>query len=208
MTAPVSIVVGVDVGGPGKGFHAVALRQGQYWQRYHALEPSAMAAWCGHVGATAVGIDAPCGWSRQGGSRQAERDLAARGIHAFATPSRDRALARPFFGWMLNGEALYTQIRKQHSLYTGQRPITGPVCFETFPHAVACALAGRVVPARGKATLRRRLLHDYGLDISELTNIDWIDAALCALAAQHVVQGRHVSYGNRAEGYILVPEDV
>lgn len=34
---PGSIVVGVDVGGPKKGFHAVALQDGQYRQKFSTL---------------------------------------------------------------------------------------------------------------------------------------------------------------------------
>jgi hypothetical protein len=32
-----SLVVGVDVGGPKKGFHAVALQDGQYFEQFSTL---------------------------------------------------------------------------------------------------------------------------------------------------------------------------
>jgi hypothetical protein len=43
---PGSIVVGVDVGGPTKGFHAVALQDGQYRERLSTLLAEEVAAWC------------------------------------------------------------------------------------------------------------------------------------------------------------------
>jgi predicted RNase H-like nuclease len=38
-----------------------------------------------------------------------------------------------------------------------------------------------------------------------LRTIDEIDAALCALAAQHVLAGTFKAYGDEAEGFIVVP---
>ena len=70
---PETIVVGIDVGGPRKGFHAVALRDGVYLDKFASPDPLALAAWCIQVGARAVAIDAPCRWSRTGRARPAER---------------------------------------------------------------------------------------------------------------------------------------
>ena len=78
-----TVVVGIDVGGPRKGFHAVALREGAYLDKFASPEAPALAAWCIQVGARAVAIDAPCRWSRTGRARPAERALTAAGIHAF-----------------------------------------------------------------------------------------------------------------------------
>ena len=43
---PGSIVVGVDVGGLKKGFHAVALQAGQYREKFSTLIPTEIATWC------------------------------------------------------------------------------------------------------------------------------------------------------------------
>ena len=43
---PGSIVVGVDVGGPTKGFHAVALQDGQYREQLSTLLAEEVATWC------------------------------------------------------------------------------------------------------------------------------------------------------------------
>lgn len=76
---------------------------------------------------------------------------------------------------------------------------------DILPHAVVCALAGRLLPARPKATTRRRMLREEGYDDGSLANIDFVDAALCALTAERFLLGRTVSFGDRAEGFIVVP---
>ena len=78
-----TFVVGIDVGGPRKGFHAVALREGAYLDTFASPDARDLAAWCIQGGARAVAIDAPCRWSRTGRARPAERALTAAGIHAF-----------------------------------------------------------------------------------------------------------------------------
>jgi len=91
------IVVGIDVGGPKKGFHAVALNEGRYREKFATPDAASMAEWCRCIGARAVGVDAPCCWSLTGRMRPAERALAAEGIHCFATPSRAVAENRDFY---------------------------------------------------------------------------------------------------------------
>ena len=39
-----------------------------------------------------------------------------------------------------------------------------------------------------------------------LTNIDMVDAALCALTAQHLLNRTFKTYGDAAEGFIVVPK--
>ena len=96
--------------------------------------------------------------------------------------------------------------RSTHPLYDGCAAVLRhPLCFETFPQAIACALAGERVAARDKRTVRRRLLEAAGVDTAGLTHIDWIDAALCALAARCLLEGPMSVWGDAAEGYILVP---
>ncbi len=201
MTAT-SIVVGIDVGGPRKGFHAVALRDGAYCAKFAAPEPITVTDW----GAQTVGIDAPCRWSSTGRARSAERQLAAEGIHAYATPSRAAAEGRDFYRWMLNGTELYRCIEQHYPLFDGSNAASGPMCFETFPQAVACALAGTIVSAKRKATVRRELLSKLGVDTVPLTNIDTVDAALCAFTAHRFLGGSFQCYGDPAEGFIIVPQ--
>lgn len=199
------IAVGIDVGGPRKGFHAVALRDGRYLAKYSNTDASSVSVWCLQIGAQAVGVDAPCRWSTTGRARNAERKLAAAGINALATPSQEVAKQKPFYRWMLHGDELYRIIEPHYPLFNGSTTSSGPVCFETFPQAVACALAGEVVSAKQKATIRRELLRKAGIDTTALNNIDTVDAALCALTAHYLLAGYFKSYGDITEGFIVVP---
>jgi predicted nuclease with RNAse H fold len=201
-------VVGVDVGGLRKGFHAVALRGGRFVDAKAINAPADVADWCMTHAAHFVAVDAPCGWSESGSSRLSERDLNIGGqtIQCFKTPTRERALKNVsgFYGWVFNGEQLYRELVKRYSLFDGQR-VDGHAVFETFPHAIVCALSGKVVTAKPKATTRRRTLCDQGYDDSVLPNIDFVDAGLCALAAKAFRDDRWQCFGNQQEGFIVVP---
>ena len=114
---------------------------------------------------------------------------------------------RDFYKWVFNGERLYRLLVAHYPLFNGQRT-EGRTCIETFPHAVVCAMAGHVVSARPKATVRRQALRDRGYDVSGLPNIDFIDAALCAVAADEFRKGSYQLYGDQAEGFIVVPREM
>lgn len=201
-------VAGIDVGGTKKGFHAVALRGGDILDCFASADPQAVAAWCVRLGARAVGVDAPSAWSTDGRARPAERALMRAGIHCFASPTREAALAHPtnWYGWMLAGEALYSALGSHFARLDGRaEPPAQPFVFETFPQAVACAMAGAHVSARDKARERRRILREAGIDVARLANIDLVDAALCALAASHAAAGNVRLYGEADSGFIAVP---
>lgn len=202
---PGSIVIGIDVGGPRKGFHAVALRDGQYLEKCSALIAGDIALWCRRLRATAVSIDAPCRWSLTGRARPCERALAAEGLYTFATPSRAKGEAHHFYRWMVKGAELYRCLEPDYPLFDGKLSGSNQICFETFPHAVACALARKPLSAKQKRADRSRLLHEAGVKTDALSNIDLIDAAICALAAHHFVVGRFKTYGDPTEGFIVVP---
>ncbi|MEK6671067.1 MAG: DUF429 domain-containing protein [Nitrospirota bacterium] len=201
-----TVVVGIDVGGPKKGFHAVALREGQFFEKFATLDAREVLAWCRKLNASAIGIDAPCCWSRTGRARLCERALAAEGLHAFATPSQTVGVRHRFYRWMRNGAELFCLITPHYRLFDGQHSASIPVCFETFPYAVACALAGTILSAKHKRSDRRRLLREAGLSIDSLSNIDMVDAALCAHTAHHLLAGTFKTYGDAQEGFIVVPK--
>ncbi len=200
-------VVGIDVGGEAKGFHAVALQGDSFIDKKTATDPAEVVDWCLGHNAIVVAVDAPCKWSQAGSSREAERLLGGKGIHCFATPTRERALHRDFYKWVFNGENLYECLGAQYPLFDGQWT-EGHVCIETFPHAIVCALAGRVVSARPKTTKRREALLKRGYNDSGLPNIDFVDAALCAVAAYEFRKGSCKPYGDKAEGFIVVPQRI
>ena len=200
------IVVGVDVGGPKKGFHAVALEDGQFFDQVALLDPAAVVQWSRSLHASAVGIDAPCAWSLTGRARPCEWELAASGIRAFATPSFAVGERHPFYEWMLNGAELFRHLAPYYQLFKGRQSVSPPVCFETFPQAVACALAGKILSAKHKRTNRPRLLRHAGVSLDSLTAIDQVDAALCALTGHYLLRGAFRTYGDATEGFIIVPD--
>ena len=205
MSPSPQIVIGVDVGRVKKGFHAVALRDGTFFDKLAACNTAAIVEWCRRLGASTVGIDAPCKWSLTRKQRPCERELARMGIRAFATPCFKLGQLNPFYGWMLNGAELFRAFAKHYRLFDGQGSTSRPLCFETFPHAAACALTGIRLSAKNKRVERRRLLRQAGVTIDALTTIDEVDAALCALTARHFLAGTFTAYGNEAGVTLLFP---
>ena len=206
MRAANTTVVGIDVGGERKGFHAVVLRGGTFAATLASSDPVVIVSWCRQLKAVVVAVDAPCGWSDGGASRLTERSLAIGGnkISCFATPTRALANRSNFYKWVFNGARLYQQLAQHYRLFDGvrRRSLT---CFETFPHAVVCALAGRVVAARPKRETRRNALRQRGHDVGSLTNVDFVDAALCAVTADAFARGSYRLFGEKNEGFIVVP---
>ena len=208
-------VVGIDVGGARKGFHAVALGAGAVIDRCHTADPQGLARWCAGLGAALVAVDAPGRWGDGAGARPAERQLIREGIACFASPSRLQALVHPsnYHGWMLCGEALYGALEAcGYPLADGPPQAEARVCFETFPHGITVVahrgLGLGPVLAGQKGPQRRALLERCGVHTAELRGIDWIDAALCALAAQRLAAGDPCRvYGAAASGVVLLPSE-
>ena len=202
-------VVGIDVGGERKGFHAVAFFNGRFVDKVKNADPGIITTWCIIHKAKIVAVDAPCLWSLKGSSRLVERELNIAGekIHCFATPTREKAISNKakFYDWVLNGEKLYKALESNKYPLFNYKRTKGNVCIETFPHAVVCAMAGQVIPAKPKLERRRDALEHLGLDITDLNNIDFLDAALCAVAANEFLKGKYHAFGDRHEGFIVVP---
>jgi predicted nuclease with RNAse H fold len=215
--------IGIDVGAPTKGFHAIALCGSTIAAKHHSRDANDVARWCGDRLPQVVAIDAPCRWRVHGQpARAAERALAAYRVSCFSTPTEEKARGHAFYTWMFAGHALYAALAERYPIYDKQlSAISGQasgisglsafnlqpstrVAIETYPHAVACALAGGHVSAKQKFANRTALLRAAGIDPSPLRNIDEVDAALCALAAQHFVAGTFKAYGDDAGGYIIV----
>lgn len=204
------VVVGIDVGGPKKGFHAVALEAGRYLDRCDTTDTDDMVAWCANtMGATVIAVDAPCRWSVNGEGRPAERQLMRSGIWCFSTPTSGTAhTPHPtgYYDWMLRGEALYEALRPTHPLIEQWPAKRSRYCFETFPHAIAWHLRGGNADAKRKRKQRGELLELHAIAVKELTNNDWRDAALCALTAFFAASGRQIkAFGEAHTGFIVVP---
>ena len=201
--------VGVDVGGERKRFHAVALTGGDYSSHLATRDVQELSHWCRDtMRAQVIAIDAPCGWSNDGHCRPAERELMQKGIWCFSTPSREQAVGHRtnHFGWMLRGEALFRALDDGFPICRKLPAAGRKSCFETFPHAITWHLRGGNADASQKRKQRRALLEHAGIDITELTNIDLIDAALCAFTAYHAATGGEcASFGEHNTGVIIVP---
>jgi hypothetical protein len=89
---------------------------------------------------------------------------------------------------MLRGMELFDALRSTHPVRDPRAPGRTRYCFETFPHAITWHLLGGVASAKRKRTERRALLERLGIDLAALTNIDNVDAALCAYVA-HLASG-------------------
>ena len=69
-------VVGIDVGGARKGFHAVAITDGTYLSHFTTQDVRKLSDWCREtVRARVIAVDAPCRWRGAGHARPAEREL-------------------------------------------------------------------------------------------------------------------------------------
>jgi predicted RNase H-like nuclease len=198
------ITIGIDIGGLRKGFHGMILKNQQYEGQFATASPKAMADWCQQYNPSAIAVDAPCLWAETGKSRTAERAIYEEGIHSYYTPTQAIAEGRSFYGWVFNGMALYQELARSWPLHRGE-PENGPCVFETFPHAVTCALMRGVRSAKNKRVDRTQILEEHGIRFPKAPNQDMIDAALCALTADYFVKGQTLAYGDVGSGHIIVP---
>lgn len=210
MDKPPLVVAGIDVGGKKKGLHAVALTDGAYHSQFHSCDTTQIVDWCrATVRASVIAIDAPCRWSADGRSRPAERQLMGEKIMCFSTPSREKAIIHRtnHYGWMLQGEELFRALETTHPLCCALPLIPDTnVCLETFPHAITHALGIPPIFGRNKRRDRTALLLQARIDTTKLTNIDWIDATLCALTAHRAASGTPCkAYGEPETGLLIVP---
>ncbi|MFM7129498.1 MAG: DUF429 domain-containing protein [bacterium] len=205
------ITAGVDVGGPRKGFHAVVLKNGRFLDQTRTTDESALAQWLINHNTRHIGIDSPCRWRATSQPRLAETALAQSGISCFFTPGRSDATAHPtgYYNWMLQGEKLYLKLNQTHPLYSGNPDcISEPACFETYPHAIACRLSGQKLQARHKLPDRARILQQNHIMLPSFHEIDFIDAALCALMALQFSKMQFTALGDTDGGLIILPNSI
>ncbi|HOB54629.1 MAG TPA: DUF429 domain-containing protein [Acidobacteriota bacterium] len=203
-------VAGIDVGGVKKGYHAVVLENGLYCGHFCSKETVELVDWCCRMKAQVIAIDAPCRWSKvHERSRPAERELLGEGIWCFSTPTQEQAIHHPtnHYGWMIQGIKLYKALEKSYPLCDQlPYPASERFCFETFPHAITYKLTASPVSARDKRLDRILLLKKAGIVTIELSSIDLVDAALCALAAHLAASNAPCKlYGESSTGFIIVP---
>ena len=198
------IAVGVDVAEARKGFDLVALDDQRRIVCSHGRlsETDTVLLVTDEIRPVVVCIDSPPGWAHSGRSRAAERELAGLGFPAF--PVGADPGDHPFYRWMRAGMGLYKALEGTYPRYRSG-DLRG-TAFEVYPHASAQRLAGRPRPAgTTKTTFRRAALAAHGVDEAQLTNIDRVDAALCALTGLLALRGCFEMVGDPLDGVVVVP---
>ena len=193
-----TVALGIDVGL--RALDVVALHA----DRTLAADPVRCTA--GELGAVLEetapaigGIDSPPEWAPADRRRACEAALTATGISLYSTPSVEKA-EHPFYGWMHHGMDAFRVCEA-----AGYR--RNATLFEVFPHATTCALLGhRPDKSQTKKVVRGALLRDYGVVDARIRTMDQIDAALVALTAVLSLHGRTATFGDTADGLILVPD--
>lgn len=186
--------VGIDVGGPKKGFHAVVIKDHIIVDKFHSHCEKKISSWCLNFKPKSIAIDSPCGWSNDRLSREAERLLSVNGkkIPCFSTPTKKISLTKNYYSWINNGEKLYNAFRNKHYF-----PI------ETYPYGIVRTFLESFNVS--KITLRKKILGLFNINFTELKIIDEYDAALCAITANYYYHNNIISFGNNDEGYIFLP---
>jgi len=199
-------VIGIDAGGARKGFHAVALRAGATAGQLATTDVQELAHWCRAViGARLIAIDAPCRWSADGRAPACERALNAAGhpLLRLAQPPGRPQPPQQLLRLDAAGRSALPAAGDQPS--AAGRPAAGGST------AQRSGLLRNLSPchrlAAHKRSQRTELLRQAGIDTTPLTSIDVIDAALCALAAQHLASGLPCqAWGEAGSGLIVVPQ--
>jgi predicted nuclease with RNAse H fold len=187
--------VGVDIGGPRKGFHACAVRGREVVAGPERLADVATAvAWVIAHEPSAVALDSPRSCAPPGESSRADERALNREVCAIRwTPERSRLAGNPSYEWVEHGLELYAALAA-----AGIDPTR---LIEVFPTAAwtiwSGPRAGRPRSAWSAAALAD--LDLAGLPARRLSQDDR-DAVGAALVAQLHTEGR-----TRAFGEIIVP---
>ena len=153
---------------------------------YRAFAPNDAVTKLQEWGVVSVAIDAPIAWAAEGKSRPCERALETAGIHCFKTPTESLAGTKSFYGWVRHGLLLYQALNAAGFcyVYDSGKPGVENTMMETFPHAVALRIKGARPAGKSKVDFRRSVLRDQKIQASKLANLDFVDAALCALVSR------------------------
>ena len=200
--------IGIDIGGIRKGFHAVVNRDGAYHAHFHSINPDTMVAWVLSHHPSVIAIDAPSMFSQNDRSRKAERDLVNNGMRCFYTPTRELAAQSHFYDWVFNGQLIYQKLGLP--IFMGDQT-DAPCIIETFPHAIQIALwarNGQSCPEGSKLSVRRNTLAvQASYKTNQLSSIDFVDAALCAVSSDYFLKNQFNAYGCKQDGFIVLPKN-
>jgi predicted nuclease with RNAse H fold len=197
--------LGIDVA-VGRGLDLVALDARRRPVRVASKVTNAqLGAMIDDLAPEVIGIDAPPAWAPHGRSRMTERLLASLNIHAFNTPSAEHGAGNRFFAWMETGFEVFA-IAAAHGYPRYHAGDPRGTAIEAFPHASAAVLCGCLPPkGAAKRAWRARILLAQGVPTHELTTLDRVDAALCALTGLLALEGKRFAPGDPKEGVIVLP---
>ena len=183
--------LGVDVGGPRKGFDVAVIDE----RRLLALEPRLgrddVAGLVDEYAPAVVAIDSPCCCAPQGRmTREGERRLNREVCGIRWTPEASKLHGNPYYDWIVEGLALYQLL--------ADRDVE---VVEVFPTASWTRWSG----PRGKrpraAWSRDALTRLHLADLPARTNQDQRDAIAAAVTAREFRAGRTETFGE-----IVVPK--
>ena len=186
-----SVVMGVDVGGPRKGFDVALLEDGRVELRAR-LTVADVLEWATRSRPRVIAIDSPRRWAPAGArSREDERDLVRAGIcnirwtPAEASANATRAAGSAYYDWIFSGLALYAALAD------------GPwTVIECFPTASWTRWAGRR-GSRRRSTWTREALPGLGVHgVPARTNQDQRDAVAAAVTAREFLAGSTEAFGD------------
>ena len=172
--------LGVDVGGPRKGFDVALIDDREVLELRSRLGTSDVVALVEAARPDVVGIDSPCACAPDGEtSRAGERALARAVCGIRWTPDRARVRASAYYGWVVHGLEL-------HAAVDG---------IEVFPTASWTRWLGPR-GARARSDWTRAGLPALGLaGIPARTNQDQRDALAAAVTARQHARGETEAFG-------------
>jgi predicted nuclease with RNAse H fold len=174
--------LGVDVGGPRKGFDVALIDDRRLLELRSGLRTGDVVDLVAAARPLVVGIDSPRSCAPDGEtSRDGERALARAVCGIRWTPDRARVEAGVYYGWVVEGLALYSAL--------------GGAAIEVFPTASWTRWEGpRGV--RSRADWSRAGLVALGLaGVPARTNQDQRDAIAAAVTARAVSRGESEAFG-------------
>jgi predicted nuclease with RNAse H fold len=183
MAEPAVSWLGVDVGGPRKGFDVALIDDRRVLELRSGLRTGDVVDLVAAVRPLVVGIDGPCSYAPDGEtSRAGERALARAVCGIRWTPDRERVGAGGYYGWVVEGLRLYAAL--------------DGAAIEVFPTASWTRWVG-ARGTRSRADWSRAGLTALGLaGVPARTNQDQRDAIAAAVTVRAHSRGETEAFGD------------
>lgn len=183
--------MGVDVGGPAKGFDVAVVHDLAVVSLSRGCSREAVVEAAMSCGASVIGVDSPAGCASPGEkSRPGERELARTVCPIFFTPEEKVVRSgHPFYRWMVEGLELYSLLAQE---------LPDATVVEVFPSAAWTVWAG-ARDGRPKSRWSRVALERVGVSgVPARCSQDARDAVGAALVAGLFLDGRTEDFGGIA----------